>query len=488
MPTRPPHTRPPGAWGLQLLVLLALCLACTSQRDLVSLPPAGEAELGTVLVFSDPHFDPLRDPSRLEALLAAEVGEWPGLLAGSGEGLGTYGEDTSVELLASSLDAMRAVVPRPDLVMITGDFLVHDLAAHFAELATEDQRDQLPRLIEKTFAFLRAEISRRFPGTPILPVLGNNDSVCGNYRLQPGGPFLARLAEEWQHFLPVPQRDAFLRTFPQAGHHVLDVPGSAHRVVVLNTVLFSRLYRNACGEPSDDPAGAAFGWLEAELERARRDARRVWLVFHIPPGIDTYQTLKQAREKPAADGSVEPVFFWHLEHHRRFVELIARHRETVVASIGGHIHRDSFQLLGQRAGEAHAAGFVRLVPSLSAVYDNNPGFQVWRYDREDGGLVDYQTHTLDLTDPARGWRLEYTFSQTYGHSSVDVRTLGEIYYRMLADPQTLETFGRFHSLSSPEPEMNGDNWPAYWAAIGQLEPASFKAWYRTLSRPSTPAE
>src|ERR1700738_4121808 len=48
-----------------------------------------------------------------------------------------------------------------------------------------------PLFVRKTMQFVALQLATTFPDTPILPALGNNDEVCGDYRLQPDGPFLA---------------------------------------------------------------------------------------------------------------------------------------------------------------------------------------------------------------------------------------------------------------------------------------------------------
>ena len=68
----------------------------------------------------------------------------------------------------------------------------------------------------------------------------------------------------------------------------LSAPGI--RLVSLNTVFFSVKYNNACGSSDQTPALDAMRWQAAELERAKRAGERVWLLMHIPPGINGYSS------------------------------------------------------------------------------------------------------------------------------------------------------------------------------------------------------
>src|SRR5271157_4036761 len=133
--------------------------------------------------------------------------------------------------------------------------------------------------------FLALQLEETFPDTPILPALGNNDEVCGDYQLQPGGPFLADTLPILRALVGAAGRPGFDQNWMSYGNYRAGVRGV--RVLFLNTVFFSEHYRNACGPPgSDDPGRATLAWLEAELAAAKGAQERVWLVYHIPPGVD----------------------------------------------------------------------------------------------------------------------------------------------------------------------------------------------------------
>jgi hypothetical protein len=51
------------------------------------------------------------------------------------------------------------------------------------------------KFIDKTITFLTQRIREQFPRIPIYPALGNADSYCGDYQLQPKGEFLRRTAD-----------------------------------------------------------------------------------------------------------------------------------------------------------------------------------------------------------------------------------------------------------------------------------------------------
>src|SRR6185369_8220250 len=86
------------------------------------------AELGSFLVVSDIHFNPLANDAIAGKLATADLRDWKTIFESSGStGLGSYGQDAAYPLVASALDAMRATSAKPDFIVFAGDFLAHDL-------------------------------------------------------------------------------------------------------------------------------------------------------------------------------------------------------------------------------------------------------------------------------------------------------------------------------------------------------------------------
>ena len=83
-----------------------------------------------------------------------------------------------------------------------------------------------------------------------------------------------------------------MQSFPTGGYYPASAPGtSKHRIVILNTVFFSTDYRNQCGDPKDDPGDDQLRWLAAQLQDAANKGNKVWLLYHIPYGIDAYNSV-----------------------------------------------------------------------------------------------------------------------------------------------------------------------------------------------------
>jgi hypothetical protein len=123
-------------------------------------------------------------------------------------------------------------------------------------------------------------------------------------------------------------------------------------------------------------------WLAAMLDIASRSQEKVRLVMHIPVGINDYNTVK---DEEAGSGPVE---FWLPCYSRQFIKLVDKFKDTIQIVFSGHTHIDDFRVI-----EAGRTGLVvnKLVPSISPIFKNNPGFQVYQYDRGSGAVHNYRT-------------------------------------------------------------------------------------------------
>lgn len=95
---------------------------------LLIFPPA--AATGDVLVLRDIHFNPFTDKSLVDGLATTEPSQWASILTNGTVRTNGYGADTDSTLLHSALDAIAAQ-PKPNGVLISGDFLTHLVRAMF---------------------------------------------------------------------------------------------------------------------------------------------------------------------------------------------------------------------------------------------------------------------------------------------------------------------------------------------------------------------
>jgi sphingomyelin phosphodiesterase acid-like 3 len=409
--------------------------------------PAVSAAAGRVLIATDIHFDPTADPAVVDRLAAADPEEWPAIFAGTaGHGLGYYGADTNWRLLRASLRGMKAALPHPAAVLLPGDFLAHGLRRKFDAAARRHSDRDYRAFVDKTMRFVAGEIAREFPGLPILPVLGNNDSGCGDYRLQPDGRFLAETLPIVRRLLGSAADGDLGRDWTRYGNYSITLPQlSGLRVIAVNTVFFSRLYRNDCGRPGQpDPARATLVWLARRLAAARRAGARVWLLYHIPPGADPYAAVHAGR----CPGAFVPL--WKPAYAAPFYALMRRYAGTVAVAFAGHLHMDDFRLLPARG----AGAFVLITPAVSPIFGQNPAFRAVSFDAA-GGLRDATTYELADLGKARAaaapaiWQAEYTFTREWRLPRLDAANLARLARMIDAVPAVRARWRRLYAVSSP---------------------------------------
>ncbi|HEY1732114.1 MAG TPA: hypothetical protein VGG15_10215, partial [Terriglobales bacterium] len=284
-----------GKLSFVLLPLMLLAGASVSQVRARETQPASA---NTMLIAADIHFNPMFDPGLVAQLQAAEPEHWESILNGSKmKAFSQYGQDTNWWLLQSSLDQMQKTLVHPALVMITGDSLAHRFPQTYQNITHDSDRERYRKFVLKTMKFLALQLRKRYPETKILVTPGNNDEDCGNYSIEAGGRFLHDTAELVRDLA---QGDDEMRgSWEDLGSFDVAHPTiPSLRIISLNTILFSNEYHAAkfsegCATVSSNGPDEAFNWLESRLDKAKAAHEKVWLMFHIPPGIDSYASIQK---------------------------------------------------------------------------------------------------------------------------------------------------------------------------------------------------
>ena len=436
---------------------------------------SANAASGRFVTLTDLHFNPFYDPSLVAQLKAQPVGQWGALLADSSPaGFGDYGgmDETNDALLRSVLaDAARREA-NPDFVLFTGDIIAHEFQSRFG---VSSPTPEYEAFVLKSVRYVLGLIRDTFPGKPVYFTLGNNDSYCGDYKVAPEGAFLADtaalIADE---LLKDPPAAADYR---RGGYYSVAVPGlERSRMVAVNTILFSRNYEDPCGPKlSYDPAEAQLRWLDTTLAAAKARGERVWLLLHVPPGVDVYSTLKGVE-----GGKVNEVTpMWQPERLASFLELVARYPRTIRAAYAGHTHMDNFRLVEDAKGRAEA--YVHIGPAVSPQFGNNPAYGVYRYDPTAFELRDFTTFYLNIAEQGvGGWQPEYDFARGYGIPAVSPASLDALHGSLATDSDRRGLWERVYNVShTASPAIDADNWKGYWCGINGLTNAAFTECFNT---------
>jgi sphingomyelin phosphodiesterase acid-like 3 len=411
----------------------------------------------TWLFVSDIHLDATAaSHETVDRLAAAPVADWDAIDATDPRPVAGYGTDTNLPLFRLALAAMKNAVPDPQLVVIPGDFLAHTYRKRFQAAATDASDAAFAAFVDKTMAYIAYEFGRAFPHAQFFITLGNNDSPCGDYRIQPHGPFYAHAAQAWE---PLVNRDGrapdFVRDFSAYGDYTAALPDGT-RAVAVNSNAWSPLAEDTC-DPGNTAPRATIDWLEHTV-KAMPHGARTWVVLHVPPGIDPYATLK----------SNAPVSFYRPELLARLRGVRAADGAPLGLIVAGHLHNDGFRIVDQTP--------LLLVPSVSPVHGNNPAFVVAKVTN--GQIVDDAVSYLDDRVPASATAFvpEYDFDEAYQVQGFTVPWLRQFSARLRIDRTLRADEANHYVADSPRLAFDATDapvWETYWCASEVMDVASF---------------
>jgi sphingomyelin phosphodiesterase acid-like 3 len=475
-------------------LLAVLVLLAGTARSLPRLPKPHPSKprptSQQLLITSDIHFNPFADPTLAADLAKAPVHKWEAILnRTSPTAYSPYGQDTNWWLLRSALDAMRKAEPDPTLVMVTGDLLAHGFSEKYAKAITDTNRDHYRAFVSKTVSFIALELRERYSKPQIFLTPGNNDNDCGDYNIEAGGAFLSDTA--WTARGLVREGGRFMGQWKSLGSYTLQ-PRHIHglRIVSVNSVFFSNKYESksfadGCSAVQSDGPARTFSWLESTLSRAAQNHEKVWIMMHIPPGIDGYSTMVRYRSLSQAASSAPQdlcsqaiVPMWKPFWTDLFDRLVAQYPTTITAIFAGHDHTDDFRV--SQAGQA-AQQFVLIDPPVSPIYGQNPSFRVVTF-AAGGTLTDQTTWYLTNLDAARStvpgtWMPEYTFAAEWHSPRLDAASLRSIYDQIRSNPDASQRWLTLLNVSSTDHPVPADGVRTLECAIAALDPATYKACY-----------
>ena len=421
-----------------------------------------------LVIISDIHFTPFYDTDLFNDLVNSPVEQWASIFQTSSisEPL-SWGNESNYPLLVRALDSAMMEIDSSSVLLFLGDILAHKFPEKFFELYGKEDEEALRSFVYKTVVFFAAQVRERFGDLPVVFTLGNNDSYAGDYKLVPGGKFLADTAEEFYATLLLGGADSegYFKTYPAGGYYVADPPGSKVLFVCLNSILFSRRWIENTANEGDDIALKQLDWLELTLAEAGKAGKKVWLLTHIPPGIDIFSTVSTYMDKSGHISNATN--FWKEEYHGRFLEICKRYGHVIEAVFSAHTHMDEYRLLLENDGIAYNATIT--APSVSPVFGNDPAFRVVTMDRENWELLDYRSVACDLGSASPEFSTYYVFSEAYSIEMPLELSLTSLFPKLATDAFSQQNYRDFYySGHNAANNIDDTNWPAYWCGIGKM--------------------
>ena len=468
-----------------LLLGSVFCLSCAAARA----NPASPAPAPTIpaLMISDIHFDPFHDPAKVSALAAAPVSGWQAILAAPDsatqpqayaallKNCGAKAEDTPYALLASALQSVRRQATGARFITLSGDLLAHKFNCRFAQTMPKATPAEYDSFVEKTMQFEAEKLHAALPRATLYLALGNNDSNCEDYKLDTGTPFLAAVGKLAGRMAGPAWNAAAAKDFATGGYYsvTMAAPMQHTRLIVVNDIFLSPGYAHCSGQADPAPGAAQMQWLQQQLDAARKLHQRVWVMGHIPPGVNPYSTL--SRGPAAVCGGRKASMFLASE---ALGDTLAGNASAIQLAIFAHTHMDELRLLTDPSAPPGTAGVaLKMVPSISPVNGNYPAFMVARVNPATAELQDY---TVIAATDAEGsaWKPESTFSTAYGHTGFTAETLRAVIAGFAGDPAAAQPASRAYldayATGAPTRELS-PLWPAYVCALTHTHPADYTA-------------
>lgn len=438
---------------------------------------------------SDIHFEPFWDPAKVEKLVVAPANQWAAILgsAASPDRAAQFaalqktchakGNDTDYTLLASSLHAMREDAAGAGFITVSGDLLAHDFSCKYENTVSHATPDGYEAFAAKALEFVMDELRSAFPGVPVYAALGNNDSGCGDYQLDAGGGFLDAVAPALSADVPAAERGRARRDVAAGGYYSVRLPAPMEhaRLLILDDLFMSERYATCSGKADSKPAAEQIEWLRGQLEQARRDHEKVWVMAHIPPGINPYSTIRKMAN--VCDGDAPVMFLSSAE----LPDTIAEFGDVVRLAIFAHTHMDELRLLrAENAGAGKGPVALKMVPSISPVDGNNPSFVVARVNPASAVLKDYRVIAAsNKTGVGTQWQEEYDFDRTYGEREFSAASVKRLLAGFRADagaktPASHEYLKNYF-VGGDESAVLTPFWPEYTCALANDTEATFRS-------------
>ncbi len=425
-------------WGLFLLAGLAPGLAWSQPATF----PA--------VMLSDLHFDPFHDPAKVPQLVKAPAEQWQAILkrpasptqaadfAAVQEACHSkQSTDSPFLLLESALVAARAQAPGARFVTVSGDLIVHELdcryrAALHLEPATADDQSLSASFAEKATVFVMKQVEETFPKIPVYLALGNNDSRCNHNRLDVRDAYLKATGQAVVDGLvgvSAAERVVALSTYEAAGYYAVTMaaPMKKTRLLVVDDTYMMAQYEN-CEADANDRKGAEeqLVWLAKQLDAARKQGERVWVMGHVPPTVSPEKVLAKGKAFCAAGGKSVTTFLYS----DALADMLQNSADVITLTIFGHTHMDELHLLGT----GKSAVPMKVVSSVSPVSGNLPSVTVGSVAPAPAELADYTVYVAsNRTGVGTVWTKEYAFDETYHETAFTGAALEDLVGRFRAD-------------------------------------------------------
>jgi sphingomyelin phosphodiesterase acid-like 3 len=266
-------------------------------------------------------------------------------------------------------------------------------------------------------------------------------------------------------------RERVLADFQADGDYsvMMAAPMQNTRLIVLDDIFMSNKYATCSGTQDAAAATAQIAWLRKEFAEARQQKQKVWLMGHIPPGVDVYATFSKMRNVCGGDKAATFLA------SNQLGDVLVENADVIRLGLFAHTHMDELRLLTPENGAKGRGVAIKMVSSISPVDGNNPSFTVAQIDPASATLVDYEVFAAsDRTGTS--WSKEYDYGQTYDQPSFSTAALEKLLDEFRADPDAKTDASRAYIsnfLVGDRSSLIKPLWPQYVCALSHYNAAGF---------------
>ena len=438
-----------------------------------------QVQSSPVVVFSDVHFNPFYDPSLFPALVAADAGQWASVFQTSTIiAPSVWGADTNYPLLALALSSIKQNLGASPFIIFTGDIIGHNFPKTFFELYYGNRGVPVPddaaieadvaavaamkAFADKTVAFFMEQVRSTVGDIPVMFAVGNSDSYIGAL---PEPSFLSNTAElYYTNFLNgTVDHQTFLTTFTSGGYYSADLPGTNLMVIGLNTVMFNYDF----GDTLKSAVDAELAWFDSTLAQAKTDGKKVWLLMHIPPGADKYETAQSAD----VNGHITTAtMMWTQDYQTSFLQTLSKYPGIIALTLAAHTHMDEYRIMSPN-------NVLEITPAIAPYFGNNPAFKIFTFSQDTFKSINYRILNYNLATNPEQFNSYYTFSKAYLMQGFMNDSLLQLYPELASGNAKQQLYrGHYfsgHNYTIPVTgtfnPITDKTWPVYWCGIGHMD-------------------
>ncbi|CAG8494489.1 6796_t:CDS:2, partial [Scutellospora calospora] len=342
---------------------------------------------------------------------------------------GNYGTllslcDTPYSLSNETISYLQNNFKNIDFIIFTGDFNRHDRDRLIPR--TNEQIISGHKIIVKYFTEIFDPDKIKF-----FPTFGNNDEFAHDQF--PPGPndLLIAVKDAW-----TPLKLNLTNDFLIGGYFRHDI-NSKLSVLSLNSMYFYpyNFQSPDCAVPNS-PGEIQLKWIENELENAKHDGRKVYIIQHVPPvNVTGYSQYNESC-------------------YNSYVDLLGHYHDIIYGHFTGHTNEDNTAFLTQdsktskykliglgdptilSSSDNYKNILMPLYNAPSIVPDINPAFRELLYSTSIetfGKLQSWIQHYSDITkaniEGKVTWEIEYTTESAYNIKGLDA----QYWTKVLAD-------------------------------------------------------